>query len=256
MKISMKKIVIANWKMNPLTVPDAKRLFSAVVKGVRGIKNVDVVVAAPFVYLPLVAAGSRKRAVALAAQDLFWEEKGAYTGEISGTMLKSLGARYVIIGHSERRMHLGENDEMINKKLKAALKAGITPILCIGELERNNLEDTLLFLKGQLKKDFAGIKPELARKIIVAYEPIWAIGTGRAENPDDAQKIAVYIRRVLQELLTPKAALAIRIIYGGSVSAKNASSFVGGGVRGMEGFLVGGASLKADEFVKIVKSVN
>ncbi len=251
----IKKIVIANWKMNPKSPQDAKRLFQAVEKGVHGIKNVDVVIAPPFVYLPLLVAGSRKPVAALAAQDLFWEEKGAYTGEVSGAMLKAIGVGYVVIGHSERRMHLGETDEMINKKIKAALKASITPIVCIGERERNHFEDTLLFLKEQLKKDFAGIKPEAAKKVIVAYEPIWAIGTGKAENPDDAQKIAVYIRRVLQELLNPKAASAIRIIYGGSVNAKNASSFVGGGVRGMEGLLVGGASLKADEFVKIVRSV-
>ncbi len=251
----IKKIVIGNWKMNPGTVSEAKRLFRAVGKGVRSKKNVDVVIAPPFVYVSLLVVGSRKSAVALAAQDLFWEEKGAYTGEVSGAMLKSLGVRYVIVGHSERRMHLGETDEMINKKIKAALKAGLTPILCIGERERNHLEDTLSFLREQLKKDFAGIKPEAAKKVIVAYEPIWAIGTGKAENPDDAQKIAVYIRRVLQKLLNSKAALAIRIIYGGSVNAKNASSFVGGGVRGMEGLLVGGASLKADEFVKIVRSV-
>lgn len=251
----MKKIVIANWKMNPGTIAEAKRLFQAVTKGVSGIKNIDVVIAPPFVYVPLLKAASGKRRAALAAQDLFWEEKGPYTGEVSPAMLKNLGVRYAIIGHSERRMHLGETDEMINKKVKAALKAGLTPILCIGERERNHFEDTFLFLKGQLKKDFASIKPEVAKKVIVAYEPIWAIGTGKAEHSDDAQNIAVYIRRVLQELLNPKAARAIHIIYGGSVNAKNASSFVGGGVRGMEGLLVGGASLQADEFVKIVKSV-
>ncbi|MBU6414887.1 triose-phosphate isomerase [Patescibacteria group bacterium] len=251
----MKKIIIANWKMNPQSAKEAERLFRAVAQGIRGVKNVDVIIAPPFVYLESLNAISYKLQVHFGAQDCFWEDRGAYTGEISPVTLKTLGVRYVIVGHSERRAHLGETDEMINKKIKAALKAGLIPVVCIGERERNHLEDTLLFLKGQLKKDFDGIKPSAAKKIIVAYEPIWAIGTGKAENSDDAQKIAVYIKRVLQELLNAKAALAIRIIYGGSVSAKNAASFVKGGVRGMEGLLVGGASLQADEFVKIVRSV-
>lgn len=251
----MKKIIIANWKMNPQSAKEADRLFGAVAKGIRSFKNVDVVIAPPFIFLFKFHILNSKFSVLLGAQDCFWEERGAHTGEISPAMLKTLGISYVIVGHSERRTYLGETDEMVNKKIKAALKAGLIPILCIGERERNHLEDTLLFLKEQLKKDFAGIKPGAAKKVIVAYEPIWAIGTGKAEHPDDAQKIAVYIRRVLQELLNSKAASAIRIIYGGSVSVKNAASFVRSGVRGMEGFLVGGASLKADKFVKIVRSV-
>lgn len=251
----LKPIIVANWKMNPQTATDAVRLFRAVAKGVRGVKNVEVIIAPPFVYLASLKAKSYKLQAYLAAQDCFWEERGAYTGEVSPAMLKALGVTHVIIGHSERRQYLGETDEMVNKKIKAALRAGLKPILCVGERVRERKNEIPASVGEQVKKALAGLKKNEFKNGVIAYEPVWAIGTGTADTPESATRAALYIRKIVRDMFGAGTADSLRVIYGGSVSAKNAASFISRDIRGMEGLLVGGASLKAEEFVEIVKSV-
>lgn len=251
----VKKIVIANWKMNPQSAKEAALLFRAVAKGIRGSKGVDVVIAPPFLYFSQLKTYNLKLTTKLAAQNCFWEDRGAYTGEVSPVMLKSLGVTHVIIGHSERRQHLGETDEMVNKKIKAVLRAGITPILCVGERARERQNEIPASVGEQVKKALAGLKKSEFKKGIIAYEPVWAIGTGTPDTPEGATRAAIYIRKVVRDVLGGKAADLLRVIYGGSVNAKNATTFISRDIRGMEGLLVGGASLKAEEFAEIVKSV-
>jgi len=240
----MKKLIVANLKMNPQTFTEADRLARAASSAARKVKNVEVVFCPPFVWLECLAAEYGKKAI-FGGQDAFWEERGAYTGEISPVMLKNIGARYVIIGHSERRIHLGETDEMINKKIKAALGAGLKVILCVGEtLKEHRAGRTKFVLARQLRKDLKSVSKLniYNSKLVIAYEPIWAIGTGLAETPMSAGYMADFIRRVSG---------ARRVIYGGSVSAKNIKGFLSR--REIDGALVGGASLDAGEFSKIIK---
>lgn len=256
-----KPLIIANWKMNPATRKEARHLFEVVRKGIKGIKEVEVVICPPFVWLTNIEI-SKYRNINLGAQDCFWEEKGAYTGEISPLMLKDLGCQYVIIGHSERRQYFGQTDEMINKKIKAALKARLKPILCVGEKIRDTfdsegrpLNEMSLVVKEQLEKDLSGVSIGRISDIIVAYEPVWAISTsnGLACSPDEAMKAALLIKKILTKLYTRQVAEQVRILYGGSVNSQNAADYIKG--AGMAGLLVGGASLNASEFVKIVEKV-
>lgn len=234
----MKKIIIANWKMNPSTLAEAKLLFNSAKKGVKNIKNIEVVICPPFLYISNL--GPRTSKIKLGAQDCFWEESGPFTGEISLLMLKNFGCDYVIVGHSERRA-LGETDEMINRKLRAALKKKIKPILCIGETFKERKEGkTFRILKSQLIKDLKGfLKPK--DQIVVAYEPVWAIGTGIPCQPRDAKEVLIWLKKFLPKNQT---------IYGGSVNSENAQNYI---KIGFNGLLVGGASLKAKEFLDIVK---
>jgi triosephosphate isomerase len=230
----MKSVIIANWKMNPPTRDEAKRLFNE-------FKNLDAVLCPPFCYLDdkIKPRGAK---FMLGAQNCHWEEKGPFTGEISPKMLKDLGAEYVIIGHSERRIHFKETDEMINKKLKAALKSGLIPILCIGEKQGEDAQSTV---ENQLKYDLGEISEEGLGKIIIAYEPVWAISTfgGEICSSEKAKNILDFIKTKFDG----------RIIYGGSVDSKIINDYLN---VGYEGALVGGASLKAEEFVKIVENAH
>lgn len=244
----MKKIIIANWKMNPATGKQALRLFRAVSLGVKNASRAEVIIAPPFIYLSLLRGG----AVKLGAQDVFWAHEGAYTGEISVYMLKSLKVKYVIVGHSERREHLNETDEMVNKKVKTVLKAGLKTVLCVGEKDRAD-ENFQNFVREELKKDLKGVSQKAAKNLIIAYEPIWAIGTGRTVKPTDLFEMATFIRRSLLDILGKRAAYGTPILYGGSIDAKNAGQFLT--VDGVNGLLVGGASLSVKEFLGIVNSV-
>lgn len=243
--MNRKHLVLANWKMNPATLTEAKRLFSLVKRGVKDVKNVEVVICPPYVYLPILQR-SNDLAIKLGAQDCFWEEEGAFTGEVSPLMLKNLKAEYVIIGHSERRRYLNETDKIINKKLKAVLKNGLKPILCIGETAKERKSGkTENILKNQLSnglRDISNIKLQNSN-IIVAYEPIWAIGTGIACNEKEARLANLFIKKLLKN---------VPLLYGGSVDSKNAKDYINAGFQGL---LVGGASLKAKEFVKIIKNL-
>lgn len=222
----MKKLIIANWKCNPKTLAEAKRLFN-------NVKKTKAVICPPFVYL------TEFNYKFLGAQNCHWEESGPYTGEVSPKMLKDLRVKYVILGHSERREHFNETDETINKKLKAALGAGLIPVLCIGEKKG---EDANLVVENQLSYDLNGISEKDRNKIIIAYEPIWAISTSGGEicSPGYAQKMLDFIKQRFNG----------KIIYGGSVDSKIINNYL---KVGYNGALVGGASLDADEFVRLVK---
>ncbi|OGD41946.1 triose-phosphate isomerase [Candidatus Azambacteria bacterium RIFOXYD1_FULL_42_11] len=243
-----KKIIIANWKMNPYSSEEALRL----VKGIAAVqlpKNIELIIAPPFVYLDLVKKNLAKD-IKLAAQNISWAERGAYTGEISAMMLKNIGCSHVIVGHSERRYKMGETDEIINLKLKIALKYGFIPVLAVGEKEQN--DDILKILNVQIKSAFEGLEAPEAGRVIVAYEPVWAIGTGLADTPDHALSAALLIRKIVGNLYTPDWASDLPVLYGGSVTGDNATDFIT--QVGVSGALVGGASLEIDEFFKIIKS--
>ncbi len=227
----MKPLIVANWKCNPTSLAEAKRLFNYVEKGVKNFKNVEVVICPPFPYLPMVGMASQS-GVKLGGQDVFWEEKGAFTGEVSPLMLKNLGCQYVIIGHSERRRNFKETDKMVNKKLKAALKIGLRPILCIEKV-------------SMVKKDIRGISKNELKKIILAYEPAWAIGTGKPCSIEKAKKMNSLFRKILNKNV---------LLYGGSVNSQNARDFIK--KAKFQGLLIGGASLNPQEFIKIVKNIS
>ena len=236
--------------MNPQKRQEAEKLVKNVLYGIKNMKKrPDVVLCPPY---PWLTDFSHKiKQVKWGAQDVFWEDKGAYTGEVSPQMLKSSGTSYVIVGHSERRRHLGETDEMINKKIKTALSAGLKAVLCVGERERNvpNFQD---FVREELQLDLAGVSNRLAKNLLVAYEPLWAIGTGNTPEADDIFEMATYIRRVVFDLIGKRAAFETPILYGGSVSSVNAADFLR--AKGVGGLLVGGASLDSKEFLEIIKS--
>ncbi len=252
----MKKLLVANWKENPETEREALKLFVATGKIPR-VSGVEVVVCPPFVYLELInkefRAMQSKKNLAFGGQDIFWERTGAFTGEIGPTMLKSLGAKYTIIGHSERRAFLHETDEMVNKKVIAALEAGLKVILCVGEplaVRKQGFLYSKRYVKTQLEKDLEGVErvTKDKRQVIIAYEPIWSIGTGKNCPAIDAVAMAKLIREVAHAIyFEPRAA----VLYGGSVNGKNARDYLR--AKEINGALVGGASLDAKEFGKIIK---
>ncbi len=236
-----KKIIIANWKMNPENLKKAQKLF----KSIKVKSEAEVVVCPPFIYLSSLKGSG--------AQNCFFEEKGPYTGEVSVSMLKDLGCKYVIIGHSERRKHFQETDELINKKLKAVLNKGLSPIFCIGETgEEREEEKTEQVLLKELEQGLKDIPLSKIANLNIAYEPIWAIGTGNACDVEEAQKMGLLIRKIISKLYNPYISKKIRILYGGSVNSKNASGYIK--EAGFQGLLVGGASLDAKEFIKIIKA--
>jgi len=249
----MKKLIIANWKMNPVFFKEARNLFLGI-KKLKNEKNTEVVVCPPFIFiqeLKLLGAGLKT-----GAQNCFWEEKGAFTGEISFNMLKAMGVEYIILGHSERRKHFGETDGLINKKIKAVLEKGLNPILCVGETEKERkIGIAKKVIKNQLFKGLEGIKnwKFKIKNLSVAYEPVWAIGTGNPCMPKDAKEIFVFIQKNLKEKYGKETVKKIRIIYGGSVNGENARGYIK--ESGMQGLLVGGASLSQKEFIKIVKNI-
>jgi triosephosphate isomerase (TIM) len=245
-----KRIIIGNWKMNPLTLREAEKLFSNVAKDISLVKKTEIVLCPPFLYIEKLKKFSRK--IILGAQDAFWGEVGAFTGEVSGEMLYSVGVRYVILGHSERRA-TGEGNIDINKKIKSALGAGLRPILCVGENMRDENHGYFNLVKNQLEECLAGVSKNLISKIIVAYEPVWAISSTlnrRDATPEDCREMAIFIRKILSDKFGGEAS-QMRVIYGGSVNEKDAEGFLKDG--GVDGLLPGRASLDAKKFVEIVK---
>lgn len=212
---------------------------------------VEVVLCPPFTALSTVAELIKGTAIGLGAQDLFWEDEGAYTGEVSPLMLKELGCSYVIIGHSERRQYFGETDETVNKKVKAALSHGLKPIICVGEsLQQREAGETNAFVAGQVEKALDGLAPESIPQVVIAYEPIWAIGTGRSSSASDANEVIGMIRQTIAKKFDANLAAQVRIQYGGSVKPGNIKEFMG--QAEIDGALVGGASLKAEDFFGII----
>ncbi|MCS6847101.1 MAG: triose-phosphate isomerase [Anaerolineae bacterium] len=245
-----KQLIAGNWKMNK-TVSEAYDLAIELITGLRAVRETEVALCPPFVALTAVKSAIANTMIKLGAQNMHDQDKGAFTGEISPVMLAGL-ADYVILGHSERRQHFGESDAFINRKVLAALKHGLRPILCIGEtLEQNERGETEAVLARQVRADLAGVATDDATKIVIAYEPVWAIGTGRAATADDAQHRCAFVRAQLRELFGA-AADEIRIQYGGSVTPANAPEILS--KPDVDGALVGGASLKAEDFVAIVQA--
>lgn len=246
-----KPFVAGNWKMNK-TVEQARALVAELLPSLQAVKNVEQVLCPPFVAQMAVANMLTGSGIGLGAQNLHWEAQGAYTGEVSPAMVKEF-SQYVIIGHSERRAYFGETDTTVNKKVKAALAIGLVPIVCVGEtLAEYEAGQTAAVVSRQVKLGLEGLSAEQAEKIVIAYEPVWAIGTGRAASGPGANAvIADSIRAPLAELFGAAVAQGTRVLYGGSVTGANAAEFFG--QPDIDGALVGGASLKA-EFVKIVEA--
>jgi len=214
--------------------------------------QVEVVVCPPFVCLPAAKEAVAGSNIKLGAQNMHWEEQGAFTGEVAPGMLKELGVEYVIIGHSERRQYFGETDEMVNQKVLSAVVHNLIPIICVGEtLEQREQGITGEVVDRQTRAALKGLSPDVADRVVIAYEPIWAIGTGRTASSNDANEVIGYIRKVVGEVLGSQAAQQIRILYGGSVKPENAAELMQ--MPEIDGGLVGGASLKAQDFAKIVK---
>jgi triosephosphate isomerase len=251
--IKMRKpIVIGNWKMNK-TAEQATLLIADLLPELKMIQKVECVVCPPFTSLMVVSQMLNNTGIGVGAQDMYWESAGAFTGEVAPNMLKEF-CQFVILGHSERRQFFGESDETVNRKVKAALVNGLTPIMCIGEtLKENESGMTVDVIKRQLKKGLEGITKEQMEAIIIAYEPVWAIGTGRAATKEDAQRvIGSIIRDHLNSTYGDDSAKQVRILYGGSVNGQNAVEYFQ--MADIDGALVGGASLKAPDFINIVKA--
>jgi triosephosphate isomerase len=240
-----------NWKMNK-TPAEAVELVKSLQPLVSGYPQVETVVCPPFVDLPAVAEALRGVSIGVGAQNMHWAENGAFTGEVSAAMLAGL-AGYVIIGHSERRQYFAETDETVNRKIKAALAHNLIPIVCVGEsLEQNEAGVTAEFVSGQVRAAFSGISAEQARGIVIAYEPIWAIGTGRTATADVANRLCgQVVRGTVDAIYGHDVAQAIRIQYGGSANEKNSAELMA--MPDIDGALVGGASLKADAFATMVR---
>ena len=243
--------IAGNWKMNK-TVEEAVGLVREVKEAISGVKEVEVAVAPPFTALYAVRRELEGGRIRLAAQNLYWEEKGAFTGEISPLMLKEVGCDYVIIGHSERRQYFGETDETVNRRIKAALAKGLKVIFCIGETLKEREEGkTFSVIERQIEGGLKGSGEKELRDMVIAYEPVWAIGTGKTATPEQAEEVHRFIRGKVEKLYSQKVSEELRIQYGGSVTPENIKGLMS--QPNIDGALVGGASLKAESFSKIVR---
>ena len=247
-----KPAIVANWKMNKTIsealqfVADSRMLFKDI-----PVNNVDIILSPSFAAINAVADAVSGDEIYVAAQNLHWEEKGAFTGELSATMLIDCGCKYVIIGHSERRNLFGETDEGINKKIRRAIHTGLKPIFCVGEsLQQREDEETFRVIREQVEKGLDGLSEEAVNSLLIAYEPVWAIGTGKNATAEQAEEVHGFIRSMLRESYGRSVSETVRILYGGSVTPENISGLIK--EHNIDGALVGGASLKADSFVKIV----
>lgn len=246
-------IIAGNWKMYK-TDKEAFELASSLKNRLQGVDSVKVVLCPPFTALGSVKNGIEGSNIFLGAQNMHWESEGAYTGEISAPMLLSSGCKFVILGHSERRAYFEENNQIINLKLKAALRHGLIPILCVGErLEDREAGKTEKVVEDHIRGAFEGLGPEEAGKVVIAYEPVWAIGTGKTATPKQANQVHRFIREKMAALYSEEVAQGVNILYGGSVKPENSKDLLK--EADIDGALVGGASLKSESFEKIVRSV-
>jgi triosephosphate isomerase len=243
--------IAGNWKMH-MTLPETRALLDPIVKAATAFETARIVVIPPFTALGEAARLLADSSIALGGQNLFWEDKGAFTGEVSGPLLADIGCRYVVIGHSERRQLFGETDGTVNRRLRAALRSGLIPIVCVGEtLQERDAGQTLARVRTQFDGALDGVSLEEFRMIVLAYEPVWAIGTGRTATPGQAEDVHAALREKIAEKYGKEAAACAIIIYGGSV--KPANSFTLFREKNIDGFLIGGASLEAESFISIVK---
>ena len=244
-----KKVIAGNWKMNMLP-NEAIDFIQGLEEKVKGTEN-EVVLCVPYTDIFYCVLNAQETNIKIGAQNMHWEEKGAYTGEVSAEMLKAVGVEYVIIGHSERRQYFAETDETVNKKLKKALEVGLKPIVCVGEtLEQREQGITMQIITSQTEKALEGLEATDVEKVIIAYEPIWAIGTGKTATKEDANEAVKQIREKIAEIYGQNTANGVIIQYGGSVKASNAKELFE--MSDIDGGLVGGASLKIEEFSNIV----
>lgn len=249
----MRKTIIAgNWKMNH-TGADAKETITALVAKVPADVKPEVIIAPVFPYLPMAVELTKGTPIKVAAQNMHWEESGAFTGEVSPAMLVDIGVTHVIIGHSERRTYFNETDETVNKKVKAALAHNLTPIICCGEtLQQREQGIMQSWIEGQIEKALAGLTKDDVEKVVIAYEPIWAIGTGKTATAAQAEEVCGIIRKKIASLYDAATADDISVLYGGSVKGKNIAELTSS--PDIDGGLVGGASLKADDFMAIINN--
>lgn len=252
-KSQRKAVIAGNWKMNKNRV-ETKELIGELIPAVKG-ASCDVVIGVPFTNLETALAATEGTNIMVAAQNCHWAKNGAYTGEISADMLAEMGVPYVIIGHSERRQYFGESDGTVALRVRAALEAGLTVILCVGELlEQREADITGEICAMQTKVALAGVEKEELSRIIIAYEPVWAIGTGKTATADQAGEVCGFIRKVIAALYDETSAAAMTIQYGGSMNAQNADELLA--QKDVDGGLIGGASLKAPDFAAIVKAAS
>lgn len=243
-------LIAGNWKMN-LDRAGAVALAAAIAEQAGSLAEADLAVFPPHVYIEAVRDAVAGSKLAYGAQNMYYEPNGAFTGEISAAMLVDLGCRYVILGHSERRHILGETDEEVNKKVHAALAAGLAPIVCVGELlDQREAGATTAVIRGQFEGSLGNLSAQQIGQTVIAYEPVWAIGTGRVATPQQAEEVQMDLRKILADRYNTQVAATVRILYGGSVKASNAAELLA--QENIDGALVGGASLKADEFLGIV----
>ncbi|MED2971674.1 triose-phosphate isomerase [Fictibacillus sp. B-59209] len=249
-----KPIIAGNWKMNK-TLSEAKSFVEEVKGLIPSSDTVDSVVCAPALFLDALVNASKGTDLGIGAQNMHFEDNGAFTGEISPVMLKALGVGYVVLGHSERREYFGETDELVNQKTHAAFNHGLTPIVCVGEtLEQREADQTKDVVKTQTEKGLQGLSEEQVKRTVVAYEPVWAIGTGKTASSEDANEVCGYIRSVIAEQFSQEAADQVRIQYGGSVKPGNIKELMG--MSDIDGALVGGASLEPQSFLQLLEGVN
>lgn len=247
-----KKVIAGNWKMNMLP-NETINFIEGLSQEIKNVKN-EIILCVPYTDLFYALLTAQNTNIKIGAQNMHWKEKGAYTGEISGQMLKSIGVEYVIIGHSERRQYFAETDETVNLKVKSALENNLKPIICVGEtLEQREHGETEKIIESQIKLALKDLTKEQIRAIIIAYEPVWAIGTGKTATPEEANNVIKYIRKQIKELYNEEIAENIIIQYGGSVKASNAEELFN--MSDIDGALVGGASLNFKEFSEIVNKV-
>ncbi len=246
-------IIGGNWKMNKGTPSEAIEMLEELISLVKKIDSVDIVIVPPFTVLFSAIQTVKNTNIMVGAQNMYYEEKGAFTGEVSPVFLKKLGCKYVILGHSERRDIFNESDDLINKKLKKALKAGLNPIVCIGEhLEERETSRTKDVIENQFKLTFKDLKSEELNRVTIAYEPIWAIGTGKTATPEQAEEIHIFIRELIASIYGKNTAETVRIQYGGSIKPTNAKEIFK--KENIDGGLVGGASLQSKSLYEIIKA--
>lgn len=250
-----KKIIIMNWKMNPVSEKEAKEIFIETKKVATKLNSTQTIICPPSLFIQGFTKNLKKGNFSVGAQDVFWNNKGSHTGEISPLMLRGLGVKYVILGHSERRLK-GETSEVVNLKVKEAIKSGLVVILCIGESERDSDGRYLSFIRDEITKSLRGISKKNMKNVIMAYEPIWAVGkkSKRADNPENLFEMVIFIKKALSEIFGKEVAMKTLVLYGGSVNEKNTKEFLENGK--VDGLLIGRASLQKEKIKEILKIAN
>ena len=255
----MKKLIVANWKMNPESLSEAKKLFADIKKIKFDTKKIETVICPPAIYLPEIAKNYRGKSFKFGAQNIIWNDQmgkgsvNALTGEISVGMIKDVGASFAIVGHAERRA-VGENNMMAAKKAEQVLKSGIVPLICVGEIERDSQGEYLKFLEEEIRESFSKIKKNQVRKTVIVYEPVWTIGVGHsAMSEHEIYQMVIFIRKILVSMFGRNVAMAVPMLYGGSVDAENAPKILS--IEGIEGLLIGRASLHPETFGNILKQI-